>query len=81
MGEFNKDSTILSGYQILDRLRLSVLSPRAIAKRLDSSLRSESRETKGSERQEGTANALQNFLCFRPLDYTSGDDGKGNRMA
>jgi hypothetical protein len=27
MGESNKDSTILSGYQILDQLRLSVLSP------------------------------------------------------
>jgi methylthioribose-1-phosphate isomerase len=52
MGEFNKDSTILSGYQILDRLRLSVLSPRTIAKRLDSSLRSESQEAKGLEKQE-----------------------------
>jgi hypothetical protein len=37
MGEFNKDSTIPSGYQILDQLRLSVFSLLATPKGLDPS--------------------------------------------
>ncbi len=52
MGEFNKDTIILLGYQILNQPGLSVLSPRTTAKRLDCSPRSESREAKGLEKQE-----------------------------
>jgi hypothetical protein len=50
MGEFNKDTIILSRYQISAALRLSVLSSR---KGLDSLLGSKWQETKGSEGQKG----------------------------